>query len=181
MIEEKLYVSYEDVHRLVSKIAKEIEASGWEPDHIVAIASGGFIPARILKTYLKKSIFVVGLKRYNEDGSSVPVPEKVQWIDGVDEKIKGKKILLVDEVDDTRVTLAYCLSELARHEPAELRVAVLHDKDKPKLAAYPSFVKKVYAGLRVPDYWIKYPWDALDIDEHNRECGIDTGPGAKAP
>jgi uncharacterized protein len=180
MMEQKFYVSYEDVHRLVAKIAAEIRASGWEPDHIVAIASGGFIPARILKTYLKKSIFVVGLKRYNDDGSSVPVPEKVQWIDGVDEKIAGKKILLVDEVDDTRVTLAYCLGELMRHKPAELRVAVLHDKDKPKQAGYPAFVKGVYAGQRVPDYWIKYPWDAVDIDLHNRECGIDPGPGPKA-
>jgi len=169
---EKLYVSYAQVHKLVAKAAAEVLDSGWEPDCIVAIASGGFIPARIFKTYLKKDIYVVGLKRYPDDSGTgeVPkdVPVKVQWIDEVERKLSGKKILLVDEVDDTRITLAYCVGELLKNHPAEIRIAVLHQKDKPKLAEYPAAAKVVYEGAVVPDMWIKYPWDALDIDEQER-------------
>lgn len=166
---EKLFVKYSDVHKLVAKAAADVAASGWEPDVIVAIASGGFIPARIFKTFLKKDILVVGLKRYPDDsGGGEPklVPVKVQWIDEVERKLAGKKILLVDEVDDTRVTLAYCIGELLKNRPAEIRVAVLHQKLKPKAAEYPAAVEVVYEGARVPDIWIKYPWDALDIDLH---------------
>ena len=163
---EKLFVKYSDVHKLVAKTAADIAASGWEPDLIVAIASGGFIPARIFKTYLKKNIYVVGLQRYFDDSSPIPVPMKVQWIDEVERKLSGKKILLVDEVDDTRITLAYCTGELLKNHPAEIRVAVLHQKEKPKLASYPEPVKVSYEGIRVPDIWIKYPWDAVDIDLH---------------
>lgn len=169
---EKLFVTYSQVHKLVAKASSDIVASGWEPDVIVAIASGGFIPARIFKTYLHKEIYVVGLKRYSDDtGDGTPpkaVPTKVQWIDEVERKLSGRKILLVDEVDDTRVTLSYCIGELLRNHPAEIRVAVLHQKEKPKLAAYPDAVKVVYEGARVPDIWIKYPWDALDVDLHER-------------
>ncbi len=165
---EKLFVTYSQVHKLVAKAAADIQASGWEPDVIVAIASGGFIPARIFKTYLKKEIYVVGLKRYADDLGSgeapKAVPTKVQWIDEVEKKLAGKKILLVDEVDDTRVTLAYCIGELLRNHPAEIRAAVLHQKEKPKQAEYPAELKVVYEGARVKDIWIKYPWDALDID-----------------
>ncbi len=162
----KLFVQYAEVHKLVAKIARDIAVSAWEPDLIVAIASGGFIPARILKTYLKKDIYVVGLRRYFDNALSIPVPLKVQWIDEVERKLSGKKVLLVDEVDDTRITLAYCVNELAKNALAEIRVAVLHQKDKRKLAAYPACVTTVYEGASIPDVWIKYPWDALDIDIH---------------
>ncbi|MEI8096174.1 MAG: phosphoribosyltransferase [Spirochaetales bacterium] len=167
---EKLLVTYEDVHRGCAKLAGLIQADGWEPDVLVAIASGGFIPARILKTYLKKPIYVVGLQRYDEDHALHPVPIKIQWLDEVEKKLRGKKILIVDEVDDTRVTLSYCLAELSFHGPAEMRVAVLHQKNKPKEGSFPSGTV-VYQAIEIPDLWIQYPWDALDIDAHNQAQG----------
>lgn len=163
----KLYVTYEDVHRNCAKLATDIAADGWEPEVIVAIASGGFIPARILKTYLKKNIYVVGLQRYDDEHAVRPVPLKIQWIDEVEKKLAGRRVLLVDEVDDTRVTLSFCLTELFRHGPAEIRVAVLHQKKKPKEALFPEGVK-VYQAEELDDLWIKYPWDAVDIDAHNQ-------------
>jgi len=167
---DKLFVTYEDIHRHCAKLAADIRGDGWEPEVIVAIASGGFIPARILKTYLKKNIYVVGLQRYDEDHAVRSVPLKIQWIDEVEKKLSGRRVLLVDEVDDTRVTLAFCLKELFRHHPAEIRVAVLHQKKKPKEAVFPPGVK-AYQAVEIEDVWIKYPWDALDIDRHNR--GLD--------
>lgn len=163
----KLFVTYEDVHKHCFKIASDIRADGWEPEVIVAIASGGFIPARILKTYLKKNIYVVGLQRYEDDHTVRAVPLKIQWIDEVEKKLNGKRVLLVDEVDDTRVTLAFCLNELFRHQPSEIRVAVLHQKKKTKEAAFPPGVR-VYQAVEIDDVWIKYPWDAIDIDLHNK-------------
>jgi len=163
----KLFVTYEDIHKHCAKLAADIGADDWEPEVIVAIASGGFIPARILKTYLKKNIYVVGLQRYDDEHAVRAVPLKIQWIDEVEKKLSGRKVLLVDEVDDTRVTLAFCLNELFRHHPTEIRVAVLHQKKKPKEAVFPPGVT-VYQAVEIDDVWIKYPWDALDIDLHNQ-------------
>ena len=79
---------------------------------------------------------------------------------------KGRKVLLIDEVDDSRTTLAYCLGELLSHQPAEIGVAVLHCKDKPKHAQFPSEVRRYWVGQHLDDIWVVYPWDAEDIDGH---------------
>ena len=98
----KRYFSYNEIHRTVADLAREILASGFEPDVTVAIGTGGFIPARILKTFLKKPILTVGVKLYTDDNQIGDGPKKVQWIDEVERKLKGRKVLLIDEVDDSR-------------------------------------------------------------------------------
>lgn len=167
----KRYFSYNEIHRTVASLAREIQASGFDPDVTVAIGTGGFIPARILKTYLGKPILTVGIKLYGEDNAIHGGPSKVQWIDEVERKLKGKRVLLVDEVDDTRTTLAYCLRELLSHGPAEIAVAVLHCKDKPKLDQIPAEVGRYWAGQHLEDIWVVYPWDAVDIDAHAAQAG----------
>jgi hypothetical protein len=162
----KHFFSYNEIHRTVAALAREIQASGFDPDVTVAIGTGGFIPARILKTFLHKPILTVGVKLYTDDNHMGDHPEKVQWIDEVERKLRGRRILLIDEVDDSRTTLAYCLGELLSHHPAEIGVAVLHCKDKPKLAQLPPEVKRYWAGQHLPDIWVAYPWDAVDIDQH---------------
>ncbi|MBP7095474.1 MAG: phosphoribosyltransferase [Spirochaetia bacterium] len=160
-------LTYQDIHRTVRSIAERIAASGWSPDLIVAIGSGGFIPARMLRTFLDRPILAVGVSYYDDEDRPTDNPRTVQWIEEAERKLGGKRILLVDEVDDSRSTLAYCVRELLRHAPAEVAVAVLHDKRKPKREELPSEVTRYWKGLEVDDRWIKYPWDAPDIDEHD--------------
>lgn len=131
---KKQYLTYNQIHETIKKLSSEIVNSGFNPDVIVAIGTGGFIPARILKTFINRPILTVGLSYYDENNQPKAAPEKIQWIDEVETKLKGKKILLVDEVDDSRVTLEYCLRELLSHEPLEMAVAVLHNKKKEKEA-----------------------------------------------
>jgi hypothetical protein len=163
---DKYWFTYEDIHKTALDISNRVKASGFEPDVIVAIGSGGFIPARIMRTFLGKPILAVGVAYYDADDKPCELPRKVQWIEEAEKKLSGKRILLVDEVDDSRTTLEYCVRELLRHRPAEIAVAVLHNKLKEKRGAIPSEVKRYFAGLDVKDRWICYPWDALDIDEH---------------
>jgi phosphoribosyl-AMP cyclohydrolase/hypoxanthine phosphoribosyltransferase len=141
----------------------------------VAIGTGGFIPARILKTYLRKSIYTVGVALYDDKNQMADSPRKIQWIDEVERKLEGRRVLLVDEVDDSRTTLAYCLGELLTHAPAEIGVAVLHCKDKPKRGVFPPEIKRYWAGEHLPDDWVVYPWDARDIDAHDREAATGAG------
>lgn len=165
---EKLYFTYNGIHKTIKKLSNEIIEAGFKPDLMVAIGTGGFIPARIMKTFLHLPILTVGIKYYDKNNKIQSEPEKIQWIDEVEEKLKGKKILLVDEVDDSRSTLEYCLRELLKHKPEEIAVAVLHKKDKKKAGVIPEKITKYYAGEVIPDCWCCYPWDADDIDEHDR-------------
>lgn len=99
---------------------------------MIAIGGGGYVPARILRSFLKKPgspnipIQAIGLSLYETLGSEgdgqVEVPgtkvTRTQWLDltalGSMKNLVGKRILIVDEVDDTRTTLEYAVKELQK-------------------------------------------------------------------
>ena len=166
MAEDKLYVSYETVHKMVKGLAGKLEEIHYTPDAIVAIGSGGFIPARILKTFIQKPIYAVGISFYGTDHKHGKAPRKIQWIDEVQQEITGKNIVLIDEVNDSQATLAYCIGELLKYKPNEIVVMVLHDKKKQKDVDMPKEIKHYYPAMLTEDIWIGYPWDAIDIDWH---------------
>ncbi|NBK21861.1 MAG: phosphoribosyltransferase, partial [Spirochaetia bacterium] len=61
MDSNKFYVSYNSVHKLVKNLSEQLISTGFDPDVIVAIGSGGFIPARIMKTFINRPIYAVGI------------------------------------------------------------------------------------------------------------------------
>ncbi|KAG9663440.1 PRTase-like protein, partial [Aureobasidium melanogenum] len=170
-----------------------------KPNLIIAIGGGGYVPARILRSFLKKPgnpnipIQAIGLSLYETLGTETPeeVPgtkvTRTQWLDLSSLEMAnliGKNILIVDEVDDTRTTLEYAVRELQKDvdiateklgrtaEKTNFSIFVLHNKDKPKRGTLPEAVIKdrYVAAVTLPDYWICYPWEAQDIDEHDRNA-----------
>ena len=77
-------------------------------------------------------------------------------------------MLVVDEVDDTRTTLAYCVDELQKiNRPGAIAVMVVHNKVKDKRHSLPDGLP-YFAENVEGDAWIVYPWECEDIDEHER-------------
>lgn len=165
---EKYYFSYKEIHKIIQQKAKDIIRTGFVPDYILAIGGGGFIPARILRTFIDKPVISVSLSRYTAEGVAVDKPIKQQWIDKIHVDLNKKKILLVDEVDDCKTTLEYCINELFKSYDMELSVFVLHNKLKEKHGKIPKGVKHFFIGKDIEDKWINYPWDALDITAHEQ-------------
>jgi len=193
---EKIYVTYNDIHRLCQQAAPQI-LDHFRPNLIIAIGGGGYVPARILRTFLKKPggpnipIQAIGLSLYEQLGTD-PVEElgtavtRTQWLDLSSlemENLIGKNVLIVDEVDDTRTTLDYAVRELEKDvaEASKLRgrdgevtnfsIFVLHNKDKEKKGKLPDHMLtsgSYLAAHTVGDVWICYPWEAVDIDEQDR-------------
>ncbi|KAL2109010.1 hypothetical protein VUR80DRAFT_3048 [Thermomyces stellatus] len=197
---EKVYVTYNDVHKLCQEAAPQI-LSTMQPTLMIAIGGGGYVPARILRSFLKREggpnipIQAIGLSLYESlpeiTGSvEVEVPgtrvTRTQWLDmsalGQMENLVGKNILIVDEVDDTRTTLEYAVKELEKDieaarvrmggtEKTKFSIFVLHNKDKAKKGKIPEDMMtegRYLAARTVGDVWICYPWEATDIDEHDR-------------
>ncbi|MCL2521122.1 MAG: phosphoribosyltransferase [Spirochaetaceae bacterium] len=162
---DKLYYSYNQLHKTLQNLADKIKTSGESFDCIVAIASGGLIPARILKNYLNLPIYVVNVSYYDQNDVHSDTSTVIQWL--ANQEISGKKILLVDEIDDTRTTLAYCADKLLQDKPAKLAVAVMHNKQVTKKASLPSGVT-YFVGEEIPGKWVVYPWEETDIDEHDK-------------
>ena len=162
-IEGKVYFSYADIHDTVVGLVPKIKE--FDPAVIIAIGGGGFIPARMLRTDLKIPILAVTLELYDDSTNTVKSNvTKIQWFDEQSEvgrKVRGQKVLIVDEVDDTRTTLQYCVEEVIRtNEPSEIAVAVVHNKVKPKQGELPEGVLYM-AGADVEDHWNCYPVSGL--------------------
>lgn len=165
---KKIWYTYDDVHRVLKELAGKIQASGVRYDAMIAIGGGGFIPARILRCFLNIPIYAVSTAYYANDFGYETNSEikKIQWLDPMPENLAGKNVLVVDEVDDSRVTLEFVLNELQKENFAEIGVAVLHEKIKEKVGRLPEGIR-YFSGITVEDWWINYPWDAEDIAAHN--------------
>ncbi|KXT05069.1 hypothetical protein AC578_7581 [Pseudocercospora eumusae] len=176
----------------------------FQPHLMIAIGGGGYVPARILRSFLKKPgaanipIQAIGLSLYEQLPTDNEVEKpgtkvtRTQWLDlssieGAN--LIGKNILIVDEVDDTRTTLEYAVKELEKDvaaaaktlgreaETTKFSIFVLHNKDKQKRGTLPKDMvdeNRYLAARTVPDVWINYPWEATDIDEHDRMAAKQT-------
>ncbi|KAL1881488.1 hypothetical protein VTK73DRAFT_3550 [Phialemonium thermophilum] len=192
---EKIYVTYNDVHKLCQEAAPNILET-FQPQLMIAIGGGGYVPARILRSFLKQPgspnipIQAIGLSLYESLPTTVVETPgtkvtRTQWLDltslGEMANLVGKRILIVDEVDDTRTTLEYAVRELEKDveaaraklggEKAQFYIFVLHNKDKQKKGTLPRDMiesGRYRAARTVGDVWICYPWEAIDIDEHDR-------------
>ncbi|KAF7356754.1 hypothetical protein MVEN_01010400 [Mycena venus] len=194
---QHLRVTYNDIHNLIRKSTPEI--AQYNPDLLVAIGGGGFFPARVMRTFLREvtehkalQIQAIGLSLYEPvEGTSAEVIGqeviRTQWLGPDSGKLLlGRRNLIVDEVDDTRKTLHYALSELQKDveqellkhpesERAALRDAtkfgifVVHNKRKDQArrpALGPSGPLWRMSGSTTP-------WEAMDIEEHDRLAAAD--------
>ena len=165
---KKVWYTYDDIHKTVKQIATRIQEAGERYDAMIAIGGGGFIPARMLRCFLDIPIYAVTTAYYlNESsGKTAETVRKIQWLDPLPEPLRGKNVLVVDEVDDSRTTMRFVLDELERDGFKKIGVAVIHNKLKPKVAELPADVA-YFSGVEIEDWWINYPWDATDIEAHN--------------
>ncbi|KAF3480752.1 xanthine phosphoribosyltransferase 1 [Arthroderma uncinatum] len=194
---EKVYVTYNQVHKLCQASAGRI-LDEFRPNLMIAIGGGGYVPARMLRSFLKQKdspnipIQAIGLSLYEDLGRGDPeeVPgtkvTRTQWLDLSSLEMAnliGKNVLIVDEVDDTRTTLEYAVRELEKDvelaqkqlgrqgEKTTFSIFVLHNKNKPKKGQLPADMLeegRYLAAVTSEDVWICYPWEATDIDEHDR-------------
>ncbi|KAI0821569.1 hypothetical protein BC629DRAFT_1579076 [Irpex lacteus] len=167
-------VTYNEVHNLIRDSAKKI--ADYKPDLFIAI---GFFPARVLRTFLKNPntgrnipIVAIGLSLYEslpgttaeQIGTEVI---RTQWLGPEGAQILlGRRALIIDEIDDSRKTLQYAVSELKK-DRTEFGIFVVHNKRKEKLGKLPEDLP-YFAGEEIDDLWLDYPWEARDIEEHDR-------------
>ena len=157
---QKIHFTYDQIHDTCIQSAEIIKKS-FNPDIMLAIGGGGLIPARIMREKLKVPVYVVTVSTYDENENQIDIPRIIQWMDFSD--LKDKKILIVDEVDDTRKTLGFVTDKLVNEEGINMRnigVFVLHNKTKPKDVSLKDLNVSYYQpGVHLPDKWIVYPWD----------------------
>ncbi len=153
-----LYVSYDEYHNLIEKLALKVHQSGWEFDTILCLARGGMRPGDILSRIFDKPLAIMSTSSYRADAGTVQGRLDIaRFITTPKGEIAGK-VLLVDDLADTGHTLQAVINTLKNHyEPiSELRSAVIWTK------GVSSFTPDYSVEVLPTNPWIHQPFEGYD-------------------
>ena len=143
-------IGWNEIDALVSRLAQQMHAAGFQPDLIVAIARGGFVPARLLADHL--DVFDMdSMKIEHYRGVRKGPDARLRY--PLAAEVTGRRILVVDDVSDSGETFELALAHIReKGTPSELRTAAMHHKETS------SYRPDFHAGRLESWRWLIYPW-----------------------
>jgi hypoxanthine phosphoribosyltransferase len=146
------------VERLASAIARDYREKN---PLLLGILKGSFVFMADLMRQLNFPL-EVDFIRLSSYGSGQQTKGKVKVVQGLRLAVQGRHVLVVEDIVDTGITVAFLLEYLKKKKPASLRLCAL--TDKPSRRRVPVTID--YKGLTVPDkFLVGY---GLDYDEKYR-------------
>ena len=167
----KLLVTQKKINEAVAKLAAEIRRDyrGKQP-LLIGILKGSFVFMADLIRELRLPVEVdfVKLSSY---GSGTRTSGKVKVVQGLKSPIKGRDVLIVEDIVDTGLTVSFLMNYLQKKKPASLKLCAL--TDKPSRHRVPVTID--YLGFTVPDkFVVGYGIDWNEKFRHLRDiCIID--------
>jgi hypoxanthine phosphoribosyltransferase len=141
--------TWEKIYELLLNLANQIRKAGFKPDIIVGVARGGWPPARILSDLLESpEIANVKAEFYLSVAETKGEPVITQ---PVSVPVKGKKVLVVDDVTDTGKSLALVRDHLKEKGATDIKIATIYYK--PWSILTPDWFEKKTSR------WIIFPWE----------------------
>lgn len=157
-----LLFTKDEIQATVKKLAAEISRDylGKQPI-LIGVLKGSFMFLADLIRLLDFPLEVefIRLSSYGRGRESA---EKIKVVQGLQSKVKGRHVLVIEDIVDTGLTTSFVLDYLHRKKPASLKVCAL--TDKPSRRQTPVNID--YHGLTVPDKFIV--GYGLDWDERFR-------------
>ena len=154
---KKEYYNWENIEDMVSDIVQQIAVDGdnFKPDYVVGLTRGGLIPATMLSHYYQVPMHTLEIKLRDHSVE----PESNKWM--AQDAVDGKKILIVDDINDTGDTLNWLKNDWNKQGeinwPANIRFAVLTENEPSKFGDV-DYVSKFINKNENPS-WIVYPWE----------------------
>lgn len=141
--------TWEQIYQMLIDLSQNIQRKCFNPDVIVGVSRGGWIPARILSDFLEKSEianikveFYLGVEKKKKE------PKITQSV-SVD--VESRRILVVDDVSDTGRSLKLVKESLFKKRVKDLKIATLYYK--PWSITLPDFYQKTTSN------WVIFPWE----------------------
>jgi uncharacterized protein len=149
--------SWNQIYSSLLKLAEAVRKSGFEPDVIVGVSRGGWIPARIMSDLLETpklanvtTEFYVGVAETKRE-PNITQPVSVS--------VKDKKVLVVDDVADTGESLKLVNLHLKNQGASEIKIASIYYK--PWSITVPHYYEKETSC------WIVFPWEQKETVKKN--------------
>jgi len=146
----KLLITQKKINEAIAKLAAEIrqDYQGKQPV-LIGILKGSFVfmADLIRELGLQVEVDFVKLSSY---GSGTRTSGRVKVIQGLKSSIKGRDVLVVEDIVDTGLTVSFLMNNLQKKKPASLKLCVL--VDKPSQHKVPVTID--YLGFTVPDKFV---------------------------
>jgi len=152
-----------DIEAAVGRLASEIKRDYLDKNPVfVGVLKGCFVfmadLVRILDMPLETEF--ISLSSYGPGRTESR--GKVEVVQGLRKPVRGRHVVVVEDMMDTGITVDFALRYLRRRRPASVRLCVLFDKPARRRVD----VRVDYLGLTVPDrFVVGY---GLDFDERFR-------------
>jgi len=144
--------SWDEIYELLLSLAKRIRETGYVPEVIVGVSRGGWPPARIMSDLLEnQNLANMKVVFYKDIGVRNRAPVITQ---PVTSEVTGKRVLVVDDVADSGLSLREVSKHLKRKGARDIKVCTIYLK--PKSVFTPDF----YA--RKTTKWVIFPWERLE-------------------
>ena len=160
--ELSLLFTKDEIAAAVSRLASEI-GRDYLTKHplLIAVLKGSFVFLADLVRQLDFPLEIefVRLSSYGKDTES---SGRVKMAPGAPSQIRGRHVLVIEDIIDTGLTAAFLLDYLRRKKPASLKLCSLTDKPERRRV----MVNIDYRGLTVPDKFIA--GYGIDCDERYR-------------
>src|SRR5438132_8095086 len=128
------YIDWTDYGKLVAELIERIRSREQIFDLIIGIARGGIPVAMVIADQLGVQIDFINVKSY----TGVATRGKPRIISTLTEDVKGKRVLVVDDLIDEGDTMSTVLAYVKPRKPKSLSTAVLCKK--PRSRHEPDYV-----------------------------------------
>ena len=146
------YINWTEYGNLADALAEKVRSQGEHYDLIIGIARGGIPVAMVVSDHLDVKLDIINVKSY--DGIAERNPPRI--LSTLTEAVKGKDVLLVDDLVDQGDTMQTVTVFLGRQGPRMLKTAVLFKK--PWSKTEPDYF------LEVVEKWIVFPWEHGEVN-----------------
>ena len=146
----RVLLGEEEVNKRINEVAEQINKDYAGKDiHLICILKGGvFFTCELAKRLtVPVSMDFMSVSSYGSDTKSSGV---VKIVKDLDESLKDKNVLVVEDIVDSGRTLSYLLEMLRDRGPASLRLCTLLDKPDRRVID----VNVDYTGFQIPDEFV---------------------------
>ena len=148
---EKVLFTQEDIDGIVSRLGEEITRDYAGKDLVlIAVLRGAvvFMGDLMRKIELPTNIDFMAVSSYGDGVKSSGI---VRIIKDLDIDIRGRDVLIVEDILDSGLTLKYLMKNLESRKPASLEVAAFLWKD---VEDRTSAITAKYVGTHCPDAFV---------------------------
>ena len=147
----RVLLSEKEVNQKISEIAEQISRDyEGKSIHLICILKGGvFFTCELAKRLtVPVSLDFMSVSSYGDDTKSSGV---VRIVKDLDESLKGKDVMIVEDIIDSGRTLSYLIEVLKQRDPASIRLCTLLDKPERRVKKQ---VKVDYTCFTIPDEFV---------------------------